>query len=337
MNRLLGDYIRRNIDGVQTLKPVATSYYAGVTQVTQEPAYSRVNQSNTNPPIADADAAQGHPSSHAQPTESDYKQYLSDSVTNAAVNHTSSESSLNRHSDEFSNRRRDIARHDLYSESDSASEVLRSDSDKSDSVGGERAISQDRLHLSTEGTNEAYSDRAYRQRGFSQSADSDSEIVHRGHDETLEQQEHFDSRLREATELADNTTSASAGRSRQDFTQQVAASILGQSQPKSKSKSKPQPKFKPQTPPQALSPNSLNADPELRRGGIEPLGTNNPHRRRNARSEQPVLVNVTIDSVTIVSKHVPAQAAHAERSVKRTWKPDLSLADYLRQRQEGER
>ncbi|MDD1793375.1 hypothetical protein LRP50_09575 [Enterovibrio sp. ZSDZ42] len=333
MNRLLGDYIRRNIDGMQTLKPVASSYYAGATRVTQEPGYSsginRVNQFDAD--TLTIDAWHNVPSNAPSFENSSHS---SDGVTYDEGDRTGSESSGKESKDAFSNKMGSTERN----VSDSGADLLSSDHAQSVSpIDGRMGESSANTHSqqlneqkrSAEIVNEANRERDNPRSASWQNADPNIERVHNEHVAASQHQAHSDSQLHEVTEDAANKAAKigpKVGSRRQDFTQQVAASILGQSQNQS------------QTHTQTSTHTSSFASSLLRSKDNEPSSAPSSFRRQKARSEGSVSVNVTIDSVTIVSKQAPIQnPPQAERMVKSTWKPDLSLADYLRQRQEGER
>ncbi|WP_407333989.1 hypothetical protein [Enterovibrio sp. 27052020O] len=334
MSRQLGHYIRRNIDGFQTLKPVVNSYYAGATRLASA---SAANVSR--------DRVQSEPLVDDLNTVSD--EVEGDSVTN----------SLLRTDAEVSSTNQALVNQTLVNQTQSAR-----DPNKSAPVAGNRDVTINIDKTQVDSHVPASSQMKQQTKGQAE----DTEMNEGANHHVSASSSLSNTPIHTPSYESTNTPQVPA-RTRQDFTQQVAASILGEtdvnqsareysSYEQSSYEHSPFEKHAPDSrqDEQGIASNlhllaaqrlraepaahaSPNRDDSQRHAGTDKPALRSVTNRHGADSPQPITVNVTIDQVSILARQTASQTSPQAQRQSPTWKPDLTLADYLRQRQDGDR
>ncbi|OEE67128.1 hypothetical protein A1OO_15335 [Enterovibrio norvegicus FF-33] len=310
MSRQLGHYIRRNIDGFQTLKPVVNSYYAGATRSVSASA-SNVSQ----------DRVQSEPLVDDLNTVSDGME--GDTVTNSLLE-THLEESPNQTASQRAPSRQDevTGNHDVTINIEKTQ------------VGSHPSrISKTKGQANNTDVSDAFN------HPVSTNPSSSNTPIH-----------------------APLNTPSTPTRTRHDFTQQVAASILGETDANQSPSEQPviehasverhipnnkQDEQRIASNLHLLAEQRLRAEPAAhdlpnrdespRHAGTDKPALRSVTNRHRADSPQPITVNVTIDQVSIIASKADSQTPSQAQRQTTTWKPDLTLSDYLRQRQDGER
>ncbi|WP_394209192.1 hypothetical protein [Enterovibrio calviensis] len=314
MSRQLGHYIRRNIDGFQTLKPVVNSYYAGATR--------SVSASASND---SQDRVQSEPLVDDLNTVNDG--IAGDTVTNLL---------LDTHLEESPNQ--------------TASQ--RAPSGQDEGAGNhDVTINIEKTQVGS------HPSRISKTKGQGNNTDVSDAFNHPVSTNPSSSNTPIHAPL---------NTPSTPTRTRHDFTQQVAASILGETDANQLPSEQPvfeyasverhipnnrqdeqgiasnlhllaEQRLRAEPAPNASPNRDVSPRDSLRHLGTEESAPRSVTHRNRAEPSPPITVNVTIDQVSIIASKADSQTPLQAQRQTTTWKPDLTLSDYLRQRQDGER
>ncbi|OEE60710.1 hypothetical protein A1OS_20110 [Enterovibrio norvegicus] len=359
MSRLFGQYLSRNLQGQQTLKPMIPSYYSGISvgmpsrqSITGAQAPSQGNSGQSEGREGDAFSSPASSSSllsnahHASnvvaisPSGSTLFHDTMDSVSASPATvrdiENDDESSVTQNKGTNSNTTK-------------FSEVTISDATEgyADSATHQAAISpmSEAQSLSQHGSSLAPSSSSnmsslHSRSPISQGSDGKaipSAVQHAHHDHRRGERRNEDADVASA-----NPPSHQTSPSRGDYTQDVAASILSPTSPLAQT-STMNAATQPSVTALQASHSPLTADVSTaslsERAQQMEQAKQFAAKRRHA--ENNVSVNVTIGQVTVTASAQPQSSTHSTQQQvaheRPAWKPAMTLNDYLRQRQDGER
>ncbi|MGF1864195.1 hypothetical protein L4D15_02800 [Enterovibrio norvegicus] len=348
MSRLFGQYLSRNLQGQQTLKPMIPSYYSGISagmpsrqSITGAQAPSQGNSGQSEGREGDAFSSPASSSSllsnahHASnvvaisPSGSTLFHDAMDSVSASPATV------------------RDI-------ENDDESSVTQNKGTNSDATEGYADSAthptpvspmSEAQSLSQHGSSLAHSSSSnmsslHSRSPISQGSDGKaitSAVQHTHHDQRRGERGNEDADVASA-----NTPSHQTSPSRGNYTQDVAASILSPTSPPALT-STMNAASQPSVTSVQASHSPLTEDVStaslLERAQQMEQAKQFAAKRRHAESN--VSVNVTIGQITVTTSAQPQSSTHSTQQQvaheRPAWKPSLTLSDYLRQREDGER
>ncbi|PMN89774.1 hypothetical protein [Enterovibrio norvegicus] len=346
MSRLFGQYLTRNLQGQQTLKPMIPSYYSGISAgmpssqsvtATQTPSQGDLGQSegergdaftslasspsslSSNPNQAsNVVAISPLETSSFQETSDDARAPFakggdtagrSDNNTTTLNNATmlNNATTLNRTTEQFSDR-----------------STLQSSTSSTSTFSTDDSLSQHGSRLAHSSSNNTSALNPIGQGSDGKFTPPSS--VQRAHHDLM----HGKNGNEDANVASVNTQSHQTSPMRGDYMHDVAASILSPSssvEPSSKALNS-----------QASSSVDVSLQSSSERTHQLEQAKQFAAKRRHAESN--VSVNVTIGQVTVTASAQPQSSTHSPQHAARerpAWKPSLALSDYLRQREDGER
>ncbi|OEF57574.1 hypothetical protein A1OW_21870 [Enterovibrio norvegicus] len=359
MSRLFGQYLSRNLQGQQTLKPMIPSYYSGISvgmpsrqSITGAQAPSQGNSGQSEGREGDAFSSPASSSSllsnahHASnvvaisPSGSTLFHDTMDSVSASPATvrdiENDDESSVTQNKGTNSNTTK-------------FSEVTISDATEgyADSATHPTPVSpmSEAQSLSQHGSSLAHSSSSnmsslHSRSPISQGSDGKaitSAVQHTHHDQRRGERGNEDADVASA-----NPPSHQTSPSRGNYTQDVAASILSPTSPPALT-STMNAASQPSVTSVQASHSPLTADVSTaslsERAQQMEQAKQFAAKRRHAESN--VSVNVTIGQVTVTTSALPQSSTHSTQQQvaheRPAWKPSLTLSDYLRQREDGER
>ncbi|MGF1704608.1 hypothetical protein [Enterovibrio baiacu] len=359
MSRLFGQYLTRNLQGQQTLKPMIPSYYSGISagmpsrqSITGTQTLSQGNSGKSEGREGDALSSSASSSSllsnahHASnvvaisPSGSTLFHDAMDSVSASPATVRDIEND-----DESSVTQNNITQNSVTQNKDTNSNATEG---YADSAAHQTAISpmSEAQSLSQHGSSLAHSSSSnmsslHSRSPISQGSDgkaiTSASVKHTHHDHRRGERGNEDADVASANPPPHQTSPI-----RGDYTKDVAASILSPTSPPahtSTMNAASQPRVTAvQTMHSPLTADVSTASLSERAQQMEQAKQFAAKRRH---AEPNVSVNVTIGQVTVTASAQPQSSTHSTQQQvaheRPAWKPAMTLNDYLRQRQDGER
>ncbi|MFS1877053.1 hypothetical protein FCV66_04825 [Enterovibrio norvegicus] len=353
MSRLFGQYLSRNLQGQQTLKPMIPSYYSGISAGmpsrqsitgTQAPSQGNSGQSEGREGNAFSSSASSssllsnaHHASNVvaiSPSGSTLFHDAMDSVSASPATVRDIEND-----DESS-----VTQNSLTQKKGTNSDATEGYADSATHPTPVSPMSEAQS-LSQHGSSLAHSSSSnmsslHSRSPISQGSDGKaitSAVQHTHHDQRRGERGNEDADVASA-----NTPSHQTSPSRGNYTQDVAASILSPTSPPALT-STMNAASQPSVTSVQASHSTLTADASIaslsERAQQMEQAKQFAAKRRHAETN--VSVNVTIGQVTVTTSALPQSSTHSTQQQvayeRPAWKPSLTLSDYLRQREDGER
>ncbi|MBE1273638.1 hypothetical protein [Enterovibrio baiacu] len=360
MSRLFGQYLTRNLQGQQTLKPMIPSYYSGISAgmpsslsatATQTPSQGNSGQSEGK----EGDAFSSSASSSSLLSNAHHaSNVVAISPSGSTLFHDTKESvSASQetvrdieHDDESSVTQNKGTNNNATK----VSEVTVSNATEgyADSAAHQTPVSPmfEAQSLSQHGSSLAHSSssnmsslhsRSPRSQGSDGKAITSASVQHTHHDHRRGERGNEDADVASA-----NPPSHQTSPSRGDYTQDVAASILSPTSPPAQTSTMNAASQPSVTAVQAShSPLTADVSTASLSDRAQQMEQAKQFATKRRHAESNVSVNVTIGQVTVTASAQPQSSTHATQQQvaheRTAWKPAMTLNDYLRQRQDGER
>ncbi|SFO70638.1 hypothetical protein [Enterovibrio norvegicus] len=352
MSRLFGQYLSRNLQGQQTLKPMIPSYYSGISvgmpsrqsiSGTQAPSQGNSGQSEgregdafSSPASSSSLLSNAYHASNVVAISPSGSTLFHDAMDSVSASPATVRDIENDHESS-------VTQNSLTQKKGTNSDATEGYADSATHPTPVSPMSEAQS-LSQHGSSLAHScssnmSSLHSRSPISQGSDGKaitSAVQHTHHDQRRGERGNEDADVASA-----NTPSHQTSPSRGNYTQDMAASILSPMSPPALTSTMNAASQPSVTSVQAShSPLTADVSTASLSERVQQMEQAKQFAAKRRHAESNVSVNVTIGQVTVTTSAQPQSSTHSPQHVARerpAWKPSMTLNDYLRQRQDGER